>query len=154
MIRSVLVLLAIVAGATLLGAQQPTFRGGTHTVSVYATVVDHNGRLVPNLTQDDFEIYDNGKRQTLTVFKNDLQPITIVIMLDRSGSMVGNFPIERAAAQQFISELLPDDKARLGSFSNRVQIDPEEFTSDREELTRILQDRLQSSGPTPLWNAT
>src|SRR6185503_13049914 len=111
MIRPVPVLLAVMAGATLFGAQQPTFRGGTHTVSVYATVVDRNGRLVPNLTEGDFEVYDNGKLQTLTVFKNDLQPITIVIMLDRSGSMVGNFPIERAAAQQFIAELLPNDKA-------------------------------------------
>src|SRR4030095_6942091 len=101
MTRLVPVLLAVLAGATFLGAQQPTFRSGTHTVSVYATVVDRTGRLLQNLTQDDFEVYDNGKRQTLTVFKNDLQPITIVIMLDRSGSMVGNFPIERAAAQQF-----------------------------------------------------
>ena len=154
MTRFVPVLLAVIGGATLLGAQQPTFRGGTHTVSVYATVVDRNGRLVPNLTKDDFEVYDNGKLQTLTVFKNDIQPITIVIMLDRSGSMKGNFPIERAAAQQFIAELLPDDKARLGSFSHRVQIDPRDFTSDRNELTRILRENLLDGGPTPLWNAT
>jgi VWFA-related protein len=149
-----LVLAAILAGAVLLGAQEPTFHAGTHTVSVYATVVDRAGRLVTDLTKDDFEVFDNGKLVPLTVFKNEIQPITIVIMLDRSGSLVGKFEVERAAAQQFVADLLPNDKARLGSFSNRVQIDPQDFTSDRNELIRILHDRLQDAGPTPLWNAT
>jgi VWFA-related protein len=150
----VAVLTAVTAGVTLLGAQQPTFHAGTNTVSIYATVVDRSGGLVPDLTQEDFEVLDNGKRQTLTVFKRETQPITIVIMLDRSGSMVGNFAVERAAAERFVSALLPDDKARLGSFSNRVRIDPAEFTSDKRELVRILREKLQGSGATPLWNAT
>jgi VWFA-related protein len=152
--RLAIVLSALTAGAALLGAQEATFRGGTHTVSVYATVVDRSGRLVPNLTKDDFQVFDDGKPQELTIFKNDIQPITIVIMLDRSGSMVGNFAIERDAAEQFITDLLPADKARLGSFSNRVQIDPPDFTSDQDELIRILHANLQDAGPTPLWNAT
>ena len=152
--RLIVVLAALAAGVGVLGAQEATFHGGTHTVSVYATVVDRAGRLVPNLTQDDFEVLDNGKPQTLTIFKNDTQPITIVVMLDRSGSMVGNFAIERAAAEEFVGDLLPADKARLGSFSNRVQIDPPDFTSDRDQLIRILHGNLQDAGPTPLWNAT
>lgn len=154
MTRLVLVLAAALAGAAYPGAQQATFRAGTHTVSVYATVMDRTGRLVPDLNRDDFEVFDDGEPQPLTIFKNDTQPITIVIMLDRSGSMVGNFAIERAAAEQFVSQLLPADKARLGSFSDRVQIDPEDFTSDRNELVRILHERLQNAGATPLWNAT
>jgi VWFA-related protein len=146
--------LAAALAAPMVGAQEPTFHGGTHTVSVYATVVDRAGRLVPNLTRDDFEVYDNGKRQDLAIFRNDVQPITIVIMLDRSGSMAGNFEIERDAAEHFVADLLPADKARLGSFSNHVQIDPEDFTSDRQQLIRILHDNLQDAGPTPLWNGT
>ncbi len=155
MLRRLIVVLPVVfAGVALLGAQEATFHGGTHTVSVYATVVDRAGRLVPNLAESDFEVLDNGKPQKLTVFKNDTQPITIVVMLDRSGSMVGNFGIERAAAEEFVGELLPADKARLGSFSIRVEIDPPDFTSDRDQLIRILHDGLQEAGPTPLWNAT
>src|SRR5919198_3381289 len=47
----------------------------------------------------------------------------------------------------------PADKARIGSFSNRIQVDPQEFTSDHEELLKILRTELQEEGPTPLWNA-
>ena len=135
-------------------AQEPSFRSATHAVSVYATVVDPSGRLVPNLTRDDFEIYDNGIKQDLTLFDNGIQPITIVIMLDRSGSMVKNFDLERDAAVQFVANLLPKDKARLGSFSNRIEIDPATFTSDKDELIRILHENLLDAGVTPLWNAT
>jgi len=49
--------------------------------------------------------------------------------------------------------LLPADKARIGSFSYRIQVDPRTFTSDRDELLRILYKELQEPGPTPLWNA-
>ena len=148
-------ILAVTAGTVAAGAwQQPRFRAGTNTVSVFATVQDETGRLVPDLTRDDFEVLDNGKPQPLTVFANDVQPITIVIMLDRSGSMMWNFGLVRDAAEQFVGELLPDDRARIGNFSNFVRIDPPTFTSDRKELVRILHEDLQDAGPTPLWNAT
>jgi Ca-activated chloride channel family protein len=136
------------------GAQQePTFRASTRTVPVYVTVTDAEGRLVPDLGRDDFEIYDNGKLQSISVFANDIQPIMVVLMLDRSGSMVDNFRRVQQAAEQFVTRLLPADKARIGSFSYRVQVDPRTFTSDKEELLRILHKELQEPGPTPLWNA-
>lgn len=129
------------------------FRGATHTVSIYATVADTDRRLVPDLTKDDFVVYDNGKRQALTVFENTVQPISVVMMLDRSSSMLANFDLVRDAAGKFIGDLLPADRARIGSFSHHVQIDPPGFTNDRDELTRILEQNLQEPGPTPLWNA-
>ena len=134
--------------------QQPVFRAGVPTVSVYATVVDTNGHLVPDLEQEDFEVYDNGKRQDLTLFANDVQPITLVMMLDRSQSMEPNFTLVRDAAEQFVTNLLPQDRVRLGSFSDRIQIDPEAFTTDKDELIRILRNNLLDAGATPLWNAT
>jgi VWFA-related protein len=82
-----------------------------------------------------------------------VQPITVVLMLDRSGSMMGNFNLVRASAEQFVSRLLPTDKARIGSFANRIQVDPREFTSSQNELIEILRTQLQEAGPTPLWNA-
>jgi len=138
----------------VLAAQQPTpFKGGTRTVAVYATVTDQSSRLVPDLSRDDFEVADNGKRQEITVFANDIQPITVVMMLDRSGSMQSNFRLVAEAAEQFVTDLLPADKARIGSFSNRIQVDPRVFTSDHNELISILRTELQEAGPTPLWNA-
>src|SRR5437870_10353642 len=51
-----------------LGAQEPTFRGGTRTVAVYASVTGPDGRLVPDLPRESFTIQDNGKPQPITLF--------------------------------------------------------------------------------------
>src|SRR3954468_22829596 len=134
-------------------AQPPQFGTATRTVAVYATVTGARGRLVPDLTRDDFAVDDNGKRQTLTLFSNDVQPITVIMLLDRSGSMKPNLQLEEQAAEAFVQAMLPGDKARVGSFAKNIQIDPEDFTSDRDALIKILRTELQSEGPTPLWNA-
>ena len=114
-------------GAALAAAQEtasPIFKAGNRTVAVYATVTGADGRLVPDLARDAFSIFDNGKRQELTLFANDVQPITVVMLLDRSGSMRANFTLVQQAAEQFVEVMLPADKARIGSFSNRIQVDP------------------------------
>src|SRR5258708_225249 len=65
--------------------QPPTFGTTTRTVAVFATVTDPQGRLAPDLTRDNFEVDDNGVKQELTVFSNDVQPITGIMLLDFSG---------------------------------------------------------------------
>ncbi len=142
-------------GAVALGARQaPQFRGGTNTVSIFATVLDEDLRLVTDLSRADFDVFDNGVKQPVTVFANDVQPITIVVMLDRSGSMKPHFERVREAAGVFVDNMLPADRARIGSFSDQIAIDPDTFTSDRGVLRRILRDDLPPQGITPLWNAT
>ena len=133
--------------------QQPPFKSGARTVAVYATVTDRDGRLVTDLARGDFEVKDNGSAQPLTVFSSDVQPITVVMLLDRSGSQRGNFRLVEAAAEAFVDRLDAGDKARIGSFAGRIQIDPPDFTSDKGELKKILRTELQEEGPTPLWNA-
>jgi VWFA-related protein len=147
-------LVALCAASIRAHQQQPPFRSGAKTVAVYATVMDGDGRLVPDLVQEDFQIFDNGKPQPITVFANEIQPITVVVMLDRSGSMEGNFRFVAAAAEAFVRGLRPEDKARIGTFAATIEIHPEGFTGDREELIRILRSDLSGGGPTPLWNAT
>ena len=149
-------LLVLAAAGVVLAAPQaqpPTFVGTNRTVAVYATVTNARGRLMPNLTREDFAVDDNGKRQTLTLFANEIQPITLIMLLDRSGSMKANFDTEVAAAQAFVVAMLPGDKARIGTFATRIQIEPEDFTSDHDALVRILHGDLEQDGPTPLWNA-
>src|SRR5471030_525789 len=147
--------LAVALLAAALSAQQqaPTFTGVNRTVAVYATVKDAAGRLVTDLTRDQFQIDDNGRKQELTLFANEIQPITVVMLLDRSTSMRRNFGLVEKAAEAFVGVMLPADKARIGSFSDRIQVDPRDFTSDHDELVKILQTELQTGGPTPLWNA-
>ena len=134
--------------------QQPTFRSGTRTVAVYATVSEDNGRLVPDLTRDDFEVREDGKVRPLTLFASENQPITIVVMLDRSGSMRTGYGLVRAGAEAFVKRLTAGDKARIGTFSSKIVMEPEEFTNNQDLLVRILRAGELPEGPTPLWNAT
>ena len=145
---------ALGLSAAVAGQQQPTFRSGNRTVPIYATVTDATGRLVPDLERDDFEVWDSGKPVPLTVFDNAVQPIAVVVMLDTSGSMTMNLDLLKEAATQFAIRLLPEDRARIGSFSDKIKIAPADFTSDRDELIRILRDDIDYGNPTRLWDAT
>jgi Ca-activated chloride channel family protein len=147
------VAVALAAGGALPTGQQPTFKSGARTVAIYATVTDKDGRIVPDLTRDDFEIKDDGKPQPVTVFSNEIQPITVVVMLDRSTSMRGNIRLIEDAAAAFVGKLEAGDKARIGVFAERIEIHPPAFSGDRDELLSILRSGLPVRGPTPLWNA-
>lgn len=132
-------------------AQQPTFRSGTRIVPVLATVTDAQGRLVPDLQREDFSILDNGRPQEITFFRNDVQPFTIVVMLDFSASMTANLDLLKAATEQFILRMLPEDRGQVGAFSDKIQFSGE-FTSDRDDLIAALDD-LQFGNPTRLYDA-
>jgi Ca-activated chloride channel family protein len=134
-----------------ISAQQPTFRVGTQVVSLFATVTDAQKRLVPDLTKEDFEVLDNDKLQQLTYFQNEVQAITVVVMLDTSGSMTGTIDLLRAAAEQFCLRLLPADKGRVGSFNDKIQFSAR-FTSDRDELIGDIKDLDYGNG-TKLYDA-
>jgi VWFA-related protein len=155
--RSRLFTTGCVAAAALAIAhaqqQPPTFGTTTRTVAVYSTVTDPSGRLAANLTRDDFEIDDNGVKQELTVFSNDLQPITAIMLLDRSGSMKPNLTLEVRAAEMFVQGIFAEDRLRIGNFGKDIVIEPDDFTSDRDALFKVLHGDLQKDGPTPLWNA-
>ena len=149
--RSLAAILLVCGGFSAF-AQQPTFRTGTRTVALYATVTDAQKRLVPDLAQDDFQIYDNDKLQTIDLFVNEVQPITVVVMLDTSASMTGNLKLLEQAAEQFLMRLLPKDKGLVGSFNDKIEFFPSTFTSDRDRLIRALRD-LDFGNPTRLYDA-
>lgn len=136
-------------------AQQQAIRVSTQTVPIYATVLDSQRRLVTDLGQDDFEVYDNGKLQPLTNFVNEVTPFTAVVMLDTSGSMTLNLEFVKQAAEEFVIRLLPEDKAKVGAFNDKVQILPKDgpFTGERDRLIRYLKDSLDFGYPTRLWDA-
>lgn len=146
----------VVLSGTLVtpGAQQAQpFRAAAEVVSIYATVTDQDRRLVPDLTKNDFVILDNGKKQPITVFSNTAQPFTVVVMLDRSLSMADHFELVEKAAGEFVRKLRPDDRARIGNFSEQIVISPKSFTGDHDTLLDILRNDLQKVGPSPVWTA-
>lgn len=131
---------------------QKTFKVSTNSVALYATVMEADKRLVPDLVEDDFEVYDNGKLQTLTSFDNKPQPISVIVMLDTSGSMTLALDLVKAAAEQFLIRLLPDDQGMVGAFNDKIEFHPEGFTNMRDDLVRALKD-LDFGYPTRLYDA-
>ena len=144
---------SVVLGASVIAQenQQPTFRGGTQVVSLFATVTDSGKRLVPSLVKEDFEVFDNDKPQPLVFFENDPQPITVVVMLDTSGSMTALIKLLKRAAEQFLLRLLPADKGRVGAFNDKIEFNAH-FSSNRDELISDLEP-LDFGNGTRLWDA-
>ena len=145
---------AVLAAAAGLGAQQqqPIIRSGTDTVRVYTTVTDRQGRIITDLTQDRFEVRDEGKPQPITIFDNSPKPIQIIVMLDVSGSMENNLGLMRASARQLFARLGPEDVARVGVFGKEITISPE-WTRDARALDAALPAEIVSDAGTPLWRA-
>src|SRR5215471_21515832 len=150
-----------VAGTALLAAamsmklmaQQPppTFRAGTQVVSIFATVTDSQKRLVSDLTQEDFSVFDNEKPQPLVYFDNSIHPINVVVMLDTSGSMTLTIDLLKQAAEQFLLRLLPDDKARVGAFNDKIQFNAK-WSNNRDQLITDAKNLDYGNG-TRLWDA-
>jgi Ca-activated chloride channel homolog len=160
------VVLSGVAVAALLGAltvaavaeqdpQQtapPVFRGGSNPiVSIFATVTDAQNRLVPELTKEDFQVFDNDKLQPLVVFDDQIQPISVVVMLDTSASMTNSIALLKQASEQFILRLFPADKAVVGAFNDKIEMSAE-FTNNRDALISHVKE-LDYGNATRLYDA-
>jgi VWFA-related protein len=133
--------------------QDPTFRATTQTVSIYATVTDADGRLVPDLSREDFTVLDNDQPQTIAVFDNGVQPITAAIMRDMSGSMLPARDLTDAAVRKFIASLTEADRACYGVFGGSVLVS-RKLTGDHDELLQALAMPLPAlRDGTALWDA-
>jgi Ca-activated chloride channel family protein len=144
--------LAAVLVVAPMGAQQGKFKVSTNSVALYATVTDADKRLVPDLGEEDFEVYDNAKLQVITSFDNKPLPITVVVMLDSSGSMTLALDMVKAAAEQFLLRMMPEDRGMVGAFNDKIQFIPDAFTGSRDELIRSLKN-LDFGYPTRLYDA-
>jgi VWFA-related protein len=128
------------------------FRSGARVVPIYASVVGSNGGLLDGLTAADFVITDNGKPQTIALFKHDIEPITISILLDTSPSLFSAATRTTAAVSAFTHRLLPDDRACLGTFSQAVTLNPQ-LTASSDALLQRLAGAAPWPAGTALWDA-
>jgi Ca-activated chloride channel homolog len=149
---------ALVLGLALVAPRVPAFqtgqpfRTGVNTVPIYATVTDSRGALVADLSAQDFEVEDEGRRQPITVFNRDVQAMTIAILLDRSPSVFDVSQRLHTAVTEFVGRLLPADRACLGTFSHVVTLNPS-LTSEHDALLRHLGDDAPFPAGTALWDA-
>jgi len=144
--------------AVLDAAQDPqrkqVFRGGANTVPVYATVHDRSGAFVADLTQQDFEVRDDGKTQEITQFTTDAQPLSTLVLIDGSSSMMPVFKSVVEAANGFVLRMQGADRTAIASFADRFQM-RQPFTSNRDELLLHLRDEfnLRIGTETRLWES-
>ena len=119
-----------------------TFRKNVNVVSVFFTVKDHHGALVPNLTKDAFEVFEGGKPQTIKYFSMESnQPLTLGLLIDSSGSMQRMLPTEKVVAADFLRQVISEkDLAFVISFDISVDL-LQDLTSDG----RLLRSGLEKA---------
>lgn len=131
----------------------PTIKIETRLVNVAVNVVDDHGAPVAGLTQDDFEISEDRKPQKIAFFeKESTTPLSIVLAIDASESVLGDERLEKNAARHFVNALLRDqDELDLMDFSDTVrEIVP--FTNQKKQIERGLNE-LQRGDETALYDA-
>ncbi len=149
-------LLGVIAALSLAAQQPATFKVNVSLVHVIATVKNKSGQLVGALTKDDFEIYDNGARQAISVFERQTdQPLSVALLIDVSGSTAKDLKFETDSASRFLKALLaegkPDDRVSIFKFDDTVtRITP--FTHDFTLLDMRLR-KISGSAGTSLYDA-
>jgi len=128
-----------------------TFGTGIEVINLTVTVTDAQGRLIPGLEREAFAVYEDGVKQELALFNKDRLPLSVVLLMDASASMDDKIVPARAAAKRFVSTLVPEDRARVVAFNNKIDV-LQDFTNDKAALNQGI-DRLQPSGSTALHNA-
>jgi Ca-activated chloride channel homolog len=137
------------------GAPKPgrvlAFPAGVEMVNLNVSVLAHHDHFVTDLRPQDFVVLEDGIRQQTTLFLQEDLPISVVVMLDVSGSMNASIGTARQAAARLIENLRPQDQAEVVQFSDRSTV-LQEFTSDREKLLAAVQSTAIGGG-TALHNA-
>jgi Ca-activated chloride channel homolog len=133
----------------------PVLRSEVDLVVLPVTVTE-KGSFVPGLTKEDFQVYEDGQRQTITVFEHRDVPVTVGLVLDGSGSMSRKRDEVVKAATDFLEASNPDDQIFVANFNERVSLGlppSAPFTSDVAQLKAAVL-RGPSAGLTALYDAT
>jgi Ca-activated chloride channel family protein len=147
--RALLFATVVLLAGSLIAQQM---RVDVRLVNVVATVTDTHGRYVSNLTANDFVLEEDGKRQEISHFTQDLNvPVSVGILLDTSGSMDRKIRTAVEAVERFVRRIHQDDEIFLITFSGQVVL-RQDFTDDREKLSDALR-RLNATGGTALYDA-
>lgn len=134
-----------------VAGQDSTIRVNVDLVNILFTVRSkHGGQLIPNLSKEDFKIYEDGKQQVIQRFSRETDlPLTLGLLIDISASQENLIDIERQAASAFFSSVIrPKDEAFLISFGKSTDL-LQDYTNSPRQLTAALQD-LRGDGQTPM----
>jgi Ca-activated chloride channel family protein len=123
----------------------------TTLVTVPVSVMDRDGRYVPNLNKEDFRVWEDGVEQQVAFFASVDKPFSVVLMLDTSPSTQFRLEDIQDAAITSVNQLRPDDKVMVVSFNDDIKM-LSDFTSDRFKLQRAIE-RAHTGDGTRLYDA-
>src|SRR5579872_6284964 len=124
-------------------------------VVLHPTVTGHKGEFVSNLREQDFEVYEDGVRQSIKLFRHEDIPVTVGLVVDHSSSMRHKLVEVIAAARAFVGISSPDDQMFVVNFNEKVALglpDAISFTDSSAELERAIS-RTPAVGMTALYDA-
>lgn len=142
---------ALGAGAVHASSNALVFRADVDLVNVSVTITEDGKRFVTGLNEGDFQVFEDGRPQDLTLFTHDRLPLSLVILLDTSQSMAGKLDVAQAAAVRFVRTLTPIDEAQVVQFNDRARI-AQDFTADQAALEAAIRT-TRPAGATALYNA-
>jgi VWFA-related protein len=126
-------------------------RVDTTLVTLPVSVMDRDGRYVPNLRKENFRVWEDGIEQNVAFFSSVDKPFSVVLMIDTSSSTRFRLEDIQDAAITFVNQLRPDDQVMVVSFDDSVKV-LTEFTNDRSRLSRAIQ-RTHTGDGTRLYDA-
>jgi len=128
-----------------------TLRVDTTLVSLPVSVMDRDGKFIPNLRKEDFHVWENGVEQQVAYFASTEKPFTVALVIDTSGSTKNKLEEIQDAAIAFVEQLRPDDKVMVVSFNDKIRV-LSEPTNDRFILRDAIRETDAGSG-TRLYDA-
>jgi VWFA-related protein len=160
-LRTILILTLATGSALTAGAQTPaatekdppqTFKSGVSVVNILFNVKDKHGMLIPGLKKEDFEVFEEGKPQTIKYFaaESDL-PLTLGILIDTSGSQARVLPMEQEVGAAFLKSVLRQkDLAFLINFDIDSEL-VQDFTNSVRDLRDGLDKmKINTGGAAPI----
>ena len=138
--KIVLALQVVALGAGMWAQQRPTISSRVNVVTLFATVHDADGRVVKNLTPDDFVLLEDGERQDIEFFTKETDlPLTIGLLVDTSRSQTGVLEEERRASYVFLDQVLREGKDQAFVVHFDMQVETAQVpTSSRSQLEAAL----------------
>jgi len=131
--------------------QGPIFGTQIEIINLSLSVTDARNNFVTDLVQHDFQVFEDGIRQELSLFTHENLPISLVLMIDTSASMEEKLKSAQDAAIRFTKTLRPQDLAQVVQFNERATT-LQTFTNDLAALEKAIRS-TEASGPTALHNA-
>ncbi|HWQ56067.1 MAG TPA: VWA domain-containing protein [Bryobacteraceae bacterium] len=164
---AVITIICLTAGAVGRAQQAPTpppspgvekadegavFRTDTRLVVLPVTVVDKSGHLITNLPQTAFQVFENGIRQDIKLFRREDVPVSMGLIVDNSGSMRDKREKVKDASLTLVKESNPEDEVFVVNFNDDAYLDTKDFTNDLKELEEALS-KIDARGGTAMRDA-